>query len=451
MLVLAFASLASLLFRSASLVVLSLDAAFVTALAIEIARTPSPKSLRIQRTVPARAGLSSEFARVVTVEPGSAAGLELELREEFPPSFAVVERTVAAAHGVERAPPEAGDPTGGPDLASLDGHAPTRLERIYRGHLRGVHSLGAVRLRVRGPLGLIQRQARLVGRQEIAIEPALPHLAMTLRLAASERWRELGVRVLPRRGGLTEFESLRDYVHGDDVRLVDWKAFAKRSRPTVRQFQIERGQELLLLIDCGRRMNATTEEGSARGWTKLDYALDAALELAAVALQKGDRVGALAFDAGLRAYVPPRRGPRQLARLREGLFDLLPSALESDLARALREASARMRRRALVLVLSDVADPLSIELQRLALSHGSRNHRILFAALDDPALRAEAEPRAGGERRPALRAASLSLIEERRAALRSLSGAGVRVLNALPAEAAGPLLTAWLDERRRGA
>ena len=232
-----------------------------------------------------------------------------------------------------------------------------RLERRYVSSLRGEHALGSVRLRIEGPLGLLWRQARVVGSQGIAVHPALENLSATLRLAASERWRDLGVRLMRRRGGLTEFESLREYVPGDDVRTVDWKAFAKRGHPNVRQYQVERGQELLILIDTGRRMGATTTDGEARGWTKLDHALDAALQLAAVALMKGDRVGMLAFDSGVRAYVPPRRGQRQMEHLREGVFDLLPSARDSDLGRALRAAAVRLRRRALVLVVSDVGGP----------------------------------------------------------------------------------------------
>jgi len=256
---------------------------------------------------------------------------------------------------------------------------------------------------------------------------------------------------------MTEFESLRDHVIGDDVRLVDWKAFAKRGRPIVRQFQEERGQELILAVDCGRRMAATTAEdlprgkgsrfGVSRGATKLDHALDAALELAAVALQAGDRVGMIAFDSKVRVWIPPARGRKQFGVLRNGVFALEAREQESDLARALRELSTRHRRRALVLILSDVADPLSVERQRNAMRAGSRRHRIVFTGFDDPILRAVADRRVTAD--GSLRAASFELLEERRVALRRLAGAGVRTLDAVPAEAAAPMIAAWFDERRR--
>lgn len=453
------ASVAAIWLSGARVGVALADALLLALAAVDFLATPSPRRLDVRRSLPERAGLSCDFVRVARVHAGRAAGLELELHEEFSPALEVRARSVLTERArAERfgrdagllaglARPVPGDPSGGPDLARLPAEGPLDLRRVYRASRRGVEGVGELRLRLTGRLGLIQRQARLVGERTVAIEPPLAGLRHTLQLAASERWRDLGVRRVRRRGGLTEFESLRDYVHGDDVRLVDWKAFARRGRPTVREFQEERGQELVLLVDCGRRMGAVTEEGAERGWTKLDHALDTALQLAAVALGRGDRVGICAFDAAVRAFVPPARGARQLARLSRAVFDLAASDRESDLEWTLRELAVRQRRRALLLILSDVADPLSVEHQRRALAVGARHHRILFAGLDDPSLRRAA--RGEGAERPAVRAAALGLAAEREAGLRELAGAGVRVLDSLPAESAGPLLAAWLDARRR--
>ena len=438
--------MAALWLRALQAPLLVADAALVLALALDFLRTPAPGSLGVVRHAPSRVGLSQPFTRSLVVDPGAARGLRLELREQFPGTFAVAARTVDG----ELVPPVEGDPTGGPDLATLPDE-PIAVERRYVGSRRGQERLGDLRLRLRSPWGLLWRQVRLPGDQPVAVEPALLDLRRTLRLAASERWRDLGVRKLRHKGGETDFESLREYVTGDDPRLVDWKATARRGRPMVREFQVERGQELILMIDCGRRMQATTAEGQGSGWSKLDHALDAALQLAAVALQEGDRVGVLAFDSALRSWVPPSRGPRTFARLVEAVFELEPSWRESDLDRALREIAVRYRRRATVVVLSDVADPLSIAEQRAALARGGRAQRLVFAALDDPGVRAAADPERAEEPGPLstpLRAAALGEVEQRARSLRQLTSAGVRVLSPLPAEAAGPLLTAWLDERR---
>ena len=310
-----------------------------------------------------------------------------------------------------------------------------------------------MRLRLRGPLGLVERQARLEGEQVLAIEPALHGLSRTLRLAASDRWQDLGVRMLRRRGGETEFESLREYIPGDDVRRLDWKAFARRGKPMVRQYQVERGQELILLIDRGRRMRIATAEGAHRGWTKLDWALDTGLQLAAVALAKADRVGGLHLRARARHLGRAGQGGAPAgAPLARALFELQPSSQDADLGRALRTLAARHRRSATVIVITDVADPYSVAVQRRELRAASRRHRIVFAALDDPGLRAAAAgtgSEAGdGQSSAALRAAALELMEDRRRSLGRLASSGVRVLDALPAEAAAPLLAAWLEERR---
>ena len=437
------ASILTLVYEGLRPALALVDLAFVLILAIDFFLAPSPRRFEVERELPESVGLSVDCSRIarLAAPAGRGAGLRIEFFEEFPTSFEVLSRTVdgeAAALAPE-------DPSGGADRGVLDQHGKIELVRIYRPRLRGAHALGDVRLRVRGPMGLVHRQSRLRGQQIVAIEPALRDLKNTLRLAASERWRDLGVRKLRRRGGQTEFESLRDYVQGDDPRRVDWKAFARRGKPTVRLYQEERGQELMLLIDCGRRMRSVASEGDHAGWTKLDWALDSALQLAAVALARGDRVGALAFDQRVQAYVAPAKSARQLQRLREALFHLQPSPGESDPERALRELAARHRRRALVLVVSDVADPFSIPHQRRSLAAASRRHRLIFAALDDPGVRAAA---LGPDVPAPTRAAAYQLIEDRRTALKRLAGIGIRVLDALPAEAAGPMLAAWLDERR---
>jgi uncharacterized protein (DUF58 family) len=422
----------------------ALDGAFALAFLVDRLRTPNPTRLTMGRSLPERAGLTVPFKRVVELSIATPLGLGVELREEFSEHFEVVERTLA---GHPKSPPAADDPTGGPDSGRLeDGRA--RFVRSYRGLRRGVQRVGGMRVRLTGPLGLVQRQAQLFGTQEISIEPALANLDATLRLAASERWHDLGVRRLRRSGGQSEFESLRDYVRGDDPRLIDWKAFARRGRPIVREYREERGQELIILVDAGRRMAATTATDARRGWTKLDHALDGALELAAVALQAGDRVGLALFDRNLRLFVPPTRGKRQFRKLREAVFAELPSSLDTDLARALREVSVLHRRRATLVVISDVADPFSVPRQAAALSAGSRRHRCILATLDDPALRAVLAGES--DARPAERAAAFLIEEERRVALGLLRQSGARVLDSLPAEAAGGLLSAWLDARRGG-
>lgn len=407
------------------------DLALLVLLGVDFSMTPAPGTLDVRRRVPRRVGLDRDFERALWIGPGIADGLSIAIQEDRD-----AELECSVAEDDDRA-----------DADVLPERKPLVLTRNFRGRVRGRHGFGNLRVRLRGPLGLVWRQSLIEARQPLDVEPAMLGLDTVLRLAASERWFDLGVRRMRRRGGQREFDSLREYVPGDDPRQVDHKAFARRGMPIVKDYIEERGQELVILIDTGRRMGATTSVGSSRGWSKLDHALDAALQLAAVALQSQDRVGIALFDERLNLYLPAEKGVRHFERLRRAVYAAQPSALESDLSRALRELSGHHHRRALVLVLSEVADPYEAPRQRAALSSGSKRHRLLFASLDDPAIRRAA---AGIDPvRPSERVAALALREERRHSLAELRGSKARILDTLPAESAAQLLAAWLDERRR--
>lgn len=425
--------------------------AVLVAMAYDARRLRGAAKIEARRTLPETVGLSRTFEREIELRCASAAGFSFELREAFPIFAAVIARTDGNG-GLK--PASSGDPTGGPDRSRFDERGRALVKRSYRVDRRGVAALGDVRIRVRGPLGLLEREKRLPARQSIRVRPALADLDRTLRLAASDRWRDLGAHRLRSLGGRSEFESLRDYVLGDDRRHVDWKASARRGRPMVRQFEVERGQELWLLIDCGRRMDARREGAGRHGWSKLDHALDAAFELAAVALSRGDRVGAIAFDDGVRAFVPARGDRAQFLRLDRALFALSTAERESDLARALRELSVRAPRRALALVLGEAADPLSSPEQAQALSSASRRHRVIFAALDDSDVQSgidddSAEPESSALERAALRAAVHSAERDLERSLAQLRVSKARILRAPPSDSAGRILAVWLDERRR--
>jgi uncharacterized protein (DUF58 family) len=411
------------------------DFALIFMLGVDFLMTPPPDQLDVRRRIPRRVGLDREFDRALWIGPGIADGLTISMHEERAPELECSEPGNTSRDGED------------PQVALLPEGKPLVLTRKHAGRVRGRFAFGDLRVRLRGPLGLIWRQATVEAHQDLDVEPAMLGLNNVLKLAASERWFDLGVRRMRRRGGQREFDSLREYVPGDDPRQVDQKAFARRGTPIVKQYIEERGQELLILIDTGRRMGATTSVGSARGWSKLDHALDAALQLSAVALQSQDRVGIALFDERLHEYLPAEKGMRHFERLRRSVYAAQPSKLESDLSRALRELSGHHSRRALVLVLSEVADPYEAPRQRAALSSGSKRHRLMFASLDDPAIRRAAS--GIDPVRPAERVAALSLREERRHSLAELSGSKARILDTLPAESAGRLLAAWLDERRR--
>jgi uncharacterized protein (DUF58 family) len=232
-----------------------------------------------------------------------------------------------------------------------------------KSYRRGSFAFGAVFYRVAGPLGIIQRQGKVILPQEVQVLPDLAgESSRDLQLALAGAL-QVGRRRAPRRGEGREFESLRDHQRDDDFRHIDWKASAKRGKLITRQYETERDQRLMILLDVGRLMRPRI--GSYR---KLDYAVNAAVHLAQVALQKGDLVGYAVFDDELRVFAEPKKGQSQMAHLVRNLTPLQPSRYESDYAAVFHHVLRRCSRRTLVVCFTDLGDTPSA-------------HRLLEGAL----------------------------------------------------------------------
>ena len=201
-------------------------------------------------------------------------------------------------------------------------------------------------------------------------------------------------------GASTEFERLRDYVPDDEFRRINWKATARRGQPIVNQFEAERSQNLVILLDAGRSMAALAEargrgqclDGDERddldaGLTQLDYALNAALLLAYVASMRGDRVALLAYADDVRAFVPPQRGRRALLATVQTLYNLRAEPVEPDHGRAFDFLGKRNLRRSLVVLFTDLADRESSTSLASHVLRAARHHLVVCVTLGDPNVR----------------------------------------------------------------
>jgi uncharacterized protein (DUF58 family) len=219
------------------------------------------------------------------------------------------------------------------------------------GLTRGRYRFDDVALRVHTPVGLLMRLVRVSLGNEVVVVPSLTNVRRFRLLSMQRRLNDAGVRALKQRGEGTSLSGLRNYVPGDDPRLVDWKATARHQRLISREQTIERSQTVISLIDCGRAMTQL-----AGRFSRFEHVLSAALVLSDVAASSGDRVGLIAFDETVRAYVPPQRGTAALRMLRTALSGLDATLTEPDYASAFRMLATRQRRRALVLFFTDVID-----------------------------------------------------------------------------------------------
>ncbi len=216
---------------------------------------------------------------------------------------------------------------------------------------RGSFEFGSLFYRVKGPLGLIQRQGKIDLPQVVQVLPDMTgEGSRDLQLALAGAF-QAGQRKSIRRGEGREFESLREHQHDDDFRHIDWKASAKRGKLISRQYETERDQRLMILLDTGRLMSPKIGP-----YRKLDYAINASIQLAQVALHKGDLVGYVIFNDEMRAFAEPKKGQQQMAHLVRNLTPLQPSRLESDYAAVFHHVLKRCSRRTLIVCFTDLSD-----------------------------------------------------------------------------------------------
>jgi uncharacterized protein (DUF58 family) len=399
----------------------AVDAAVLVLVAADGALAPRPGSVRAVRRL--REPLSAFAPNTISLRLESAAPrpLRLELADAPPASFE------ARGHR-------------GPVTLAPRGEAVLAYE--VRPSARGGAAFGDLHVRAEGPLGLAARQWRVPLARKVRVYPDLRALASLPGASRPEAGR---ARPRGQREG-REFAALRAYVPGDDIRAIDWKATARRGGPVVRDWQPERNQTLWVLLDCGRHLSARLADGRA----KLDHAVDAALALGRAAAARGDRAGAVLFGAEVLRVVPPGTGRGQLGPLAEALHAAEARVEESDYGAAFDVLDARQRRRALVVVFTDLADPDTSALLLARAAQLRRRHLVLVAAVADSEIAdsAAARPRDAGE--AFARAAAETILDEREQAARRLQATGVRV-ESVPARAlAAAVVGRYADAKARG-
>jgi uncharacterized protein (DUF58 family) len=216
---------------------------------------------------------------------------------------------------------------------------------------RGRFTPTEVVVRVEGPLGLMARQGRRSLPGVLRVYPPFDSRDEAELRVNRARILEVGLRSAQGRGGGTEFDSLREYGVDDEFRRIDWAATARSGKPIVRTYRAERNQTVLLLLDSGRTM-----AGRVADVPRLDHAMDAVMLLTSLATRLGDRAGLVAFDREVRAVVGPGHARDQLSRVTEAMYQLQPLLVESDYRGAFAETLGRFRRRAMLVVLTELAE-----------------------------------------------------------------------------------------------
>jgi uncharacterized protein (DUF58 family) len=309
--------------------------------------------------------------------------------------------------------------------------------------MRGEYNWGVLQVRQRSPWGLAWIEQSLPQAQTVQVYPDLLALrSLTLKLALSSA----GALRQKRRLGIgTEFAELREYNAGDDPRMIDWKATARRDRPLVRVLEPEQEQTLIILLDRGRLMTAQVQ-----GMNRFDWGLNATLALALAGLNRGDRVGVAVFDRTIHTWIPPQRGNAHLNHLIERLTPIQPELWEPDYLGAANVLVSQQSRRALVVMITDIVDQTASSELLQALGRMTPRYLPFCVTLRDPQIDRQAAAFSLDLDANFERAVALDLLAQRRKAFALLQQRGVLVLDAPANQISEQLVDRYLQLKLKG-
>ena len=384
-----------------------------------------PEKVRIERHFGGRFAVGAETEVRIEIANHTARDTRLVVKDEYPPQMKL----------------------NGAREARLNIEAQTSAALVYglTPPKRGRFEFGLMAVRYLSRWRLAWRQDRLGQPVAVKVYP-------NMRRAREAELKALGARsfVAARRksqwrGEGRDFESLRDYVRGDEMRHISWTATARRGKLVTRQYQMERDQTILIALDAGRLMTARIENE-----TKLDSAVHAALALMSAAARAGDNAGLLVFGRRIKTYLPPKRGAEHLDAALEALYSIEPEMIEPSYSRAFEFVSANSRRRSLVVVLTDLVDEEGSRELLTSLKLLRPRHLPLVVTIADRDLKAVVRESPENEREMFTQSVAEEIMHLREAALRLVESQGGLALDVTAAVLAPKLLETYLRVKERG-
>lgn len=392
---------------------------------VDYALTPRPESFEIERINDTKLSLGADNLITLLAANRSSRSLRFSLRDEHPYQFIA-------------------------DATILDGEVKPYEVYEARYHVRplqrGDYTFGDINVRYQSMLKTFVRQARYPATAQVKVYPNVLDVRKYDLLARKGLLFELGLRAARVFGAGTEFERLREYNTDDEFRRINWKATARRGKPIAVEYETERSQYIVSVIDTGRLMRPPVGD-----LAKLDYVINTSLLLSYVANLKGDHVGLLTFADDVRTYLAPKRGKGQFYRMLEALYNVQFEPVEADYARALAYLSVKHKRRSLVVVFTDLvtldaARPLIAHMARL-----SQRHLPLCVTISDPNItRLAAQPPRDSDA-VYQRAVAEMLLDERRIVLDTLHRSGVHTIDVPADKLTVSVINKYLELKGRGA
>ena len=384
-----------------------------------------PQGLIIHRTFGGRFEMGAKTEVRIQVENNTDSKAKLQIKDEFPPQMRLT----------------------GLREAGLEIEPRTSATLIYEltPPRRGRFEFGYTAVRFKSKLGLVWCGAKGSAPEAIKVYP-------NLRRAREAELKALGARSIMSshrktswRGEGREFESMRDYVRGDELRHISWTATARRGKLTTRQYQIERDQTILIAMDAGRLMTARIEQE-----TKLDSAVHATLALISAAARAGDNAGLVVFGRRIKSYLPPSRGRDHLESALEALYAVEPEMIEPSYSQTFEFIAANSKRRSLVVLLTDLVDEEGSKELLNSLHLLRPRHLPLVVTIADRDLKAVVREAPTSAKELFTQSVAEEIIHHREAALRLVESLGGLALDVTAAALAPALLETYLRVKERG-
>jgi uncharacterized protein (DUF58 family) len=404
---------------------LAYDTALIILAIVDARLSRLSPDVRIMRDFAGRFAVGAETQVAINIRNAQAHAIALIIKDEYPPQMKL----------------------SGLREAKIRVEARTSAALVYdlTPLRRGDFHFGQIAVRFLSRLNLVWCQT-FVG------EAATVKVYPNMRRAREAELKALGARSLVAthrktswRGEGREFESLRDYVRGDELRHISWTATARRGKLTTRQYQIERDQTILIAIDGGRLMTARIEQE-----TKLDSAVHAALALVSAAARAGDNAGVMVFGRKIKSFLPPSRGREHMDLVLESLYAVEPEMIEPSYSRAFEFIAANSKRRSLVVLLTDLVDEEGSKELLASLKLLRPRHLPLVVTIADRDLRAVVSEAPATVRDLFTQSVAEEIMYLREAALRRVESQGGLALDVTAAALAPALLEKYLQVKERG-
>ena len=381
---------------------------------IDYITNPLFKGVEIRREMNSKFSLGVENVVTLKIVNRSRHRLKLRLKDDFPDEF-LFEQVLHDCYV---------SPTDHVDISY-------RLTPLRR----GIYQFVDIHVRCWGVLGLVVRRYRVPAATEVKVYPNLQAVRQYELLVKRGMLHQIGLKTSRQFGEGTEMERLREYSPDDDFRRIDWNVTARQRKPIVREFETERSQDIVIMLDTGRLMASpilletsapfTTASTSQKAMLKLDYAINTTLMTAYVSTLKGDRVGLIAFADTVHQYLAPKPGKKQFLTMLETIYALPVHSVEADFETAFKYLASKQRKRALIILFTDILDKDSAEGVAAYVSQLSKHHLVACVTLTDSGIVELAEQDAADSKSVYQKAIAERLLQEKHATLEILRRRGV--------------------------